>query len=123
MNVHVGRKLAERLVEVVHLCQDTHSRNDHEHIGRSMSELVVASKCQLQSNAKCFDSHDRDRSHEGADTEVDEWVMLPVDRSNLVNHKDGESRNRDRVYQEAWAQVSPSGNHEPGGGDLPGRKA
>lgn len=106
MNIHVGWKLAERLVEVIHLRQDADSRDNHKHIGRSVSELVVARKSQLQSDAERFDGHDRDGSHKRADTEVYEWVMLSVDRSNLVNHENGEGRDRDGVYQEAWPSVS-----------------
>lgn len=123
MDVHVRRELAECLVEVVHLCQNAHRRNDHEDIGRSMRELVVAGKCQLQSNAECFDSHDRDRAYERADTEVYEWVVLAVDRSDFVDHEDRKCRDRYRIYQETWAQVSRSCNDDRGAISLPGRNA
>lgn len=111
INLHVGWELAQRLVEVVHLRQNAHSRNNHEYVGRSVSELIVAGECQLQSNAECLDGHDRDGPHEGADAEVNKWVVFAIDRSDFVNHEDGECRNRDRIYQEAWAQVSQSGKN------------
>lgn len=123
MDLHVGWELAERLVKVVHLRQNAHSRDDHEHIGRGVSELVVASKGQLQSNAECFDSHDRDGSHERANAEIDERVMLAVDRSNFVDHEDRKCRDRDCVYQEAYAQVSRRCISGRGNISLPGRNA
>lgn len=59
-NPHIGRELAEGLVEVVHLRQNADSGDNHKDIGRRMAELVVARKGQLQRNAKGLDSHDRD---------------------------------------------------------------
>lgn len=63
-----------------------------------MCKLIVASEGQLESNAKCLDGHHRDRSHEGADAEVDEWVLLSVDGGDLVDHEYGERRHGNRIY-------------------------
>lgn len=71
-----------------------------------MGKLIVASKGQLEGNAERFDGHDRNRAHEGADAEVDEWVFLSIDGRYLVDHEHGKRCHGDRVYQEAWANVS-----------------
>lgn len=89
-----------------------------------MGELVVASKGQLEGNAERLDGHNRDRSHKGADAEVDEWVLLPVDGGDLVDHEHGKGRHSNRIYQETWANVSTrcvrEGNSN---GVVPGRRA
>lgn len=99
-NIHICGKLAERLVKVVHLGEDAHARNDHEHVCRGMRELIVPSKGQLQGDTESLDGHDRYGSHEGADAQVNEWVLLSVDGRDLVDHENGESRDRDGIYQE-----------------------
>ena len=99
-NPHVGRKLAESLVEVVHLRQNANSRDDHENVSRGMCELVVSRKGQLQRNAKCLDSHYRDRADGRADAQIDEWVLLSVLRRNIVDHEDGKAGDHDRVDEE-----------------------
>lgn len=61
-----------------------------------MRELVVATQCELQGNAKALDGHDRYGADGRADADVDHWVLLPVYRRNLVNHDQGEDgHNRD----------------------------
>lgn len=99
-DIHVCWELAERLVEVVHLCENAHARDDHENVGRGMGELVVAGESQLQGDAEGLDGHDRHGSHEGADAEVDERVLLSVDGRDFVDHEDGEGSDRNGVNQE-----------------------
>lgn len=55
-----------------------------------MAELVVASKCEFQSNAEGLDGHDGDGSDSRANGEVDERILLSVDGGNLVDHGNGE---------------------------------
>ncbi len=100
MDVHVGRKLAQCLVEVVHLGQDTDHGDNDEDVSRSIAKLVMAVKRQLQGNAECLDSHDRDGPDGGADAQVDERVLLAVDRANLVNHDSRKYADAERVDQE-----------------------
>lgn len=86
-HVHICWELAECFVKIVHLGQNADAGDDHEHIGRGVGKLIVAGKGQLEGNAECFDGHDRNRSHEGADAEVDEWVLLSIDGRYLVDHE------------------------------------
>lgn len=87
-NVHIGRKLAQCFVKVIHLGQDTDHSDNHEDVGGWMGELVVARKGQLQRNAECLDSHDRYRPDRRAYAEVDEGIPSPVSRGDLVYHYD-----------------------------------
>ena len=65
-----------------------------------MRELVSPGKGELQSNSKCLDSHDGYRANKRADGEIDQWVSLAVDRSNLIDHDDGENADSASVDQE-----------------------
>ena len=67
-----------------------------------MNELVVASKRQLDRNAKGLDRHDGNRSNGGANRDVDERVFLAVDWRNPINHHSRENRNGQTVEQEPW---------------------
>ena len=55
-----------------------------------MGELVIASKCHLERNAKGLDEHDGDGARGGADGQVDERVLLAIARGDFVYHADGE---------------------------------
>lgn len=101
-HLHIGRELAECFVEVVHLRQDADGGDDHKDIGRRMGELVVARECQLQRNAKGLDSHDRYRTHGGANTKIDKGVFLAVDRSDPVDHEPGKATYQSRVKEKPW---------------------
>ena len=70
-----------------------------------MAELIVASKRQLERNAKSLDRHDRDGPNGGADGKVDEGVLLAITRGNPVNHEDGEANNREGVEKKTWYQL------------------
>lgn len=67
-----------------------------------MSELVVAGERQLQRDAECLDSHDRDRANSRANAEIDERVLFAVLRSDLVDHNAGEDADHKGVEQEPW---------------------
>lgn len=98
-DVHVGRELAQRLVKVVHLSQDADHRDNDEDVGRGIAKLVMARKRQLQRNAECLDGHDRDRPDSRADAQVDERVLLAVDRADLVNHDARKYADSERIDQ------------------------
>ena len=100
-NLHVAGEASKRLVEVVHLGQDADAGEDHEDISRGVGELVVAGKRELEGDAKSLDGHDRDGADSRADGQVDESILLAVDRRNLVDHEDGEADDRDSVEKEA----------------------
>lgn len=101
-DLHVGRERSESLVEVIHLRQDADCCENHEDVGRRVRELVVASECELESNAKGLDGHDRDGADGGADGQVDQGVSLAVDGGNSVDHEDGKSHDSKGIQQETW---------------------
>lgn len=104
--LHVGRERGEGLVKVVHLRQNADCRENHKDVGRRVRELVVASKCELQSNAKGLDGHDRDGADGGADGEVDQGVSLAVHGGNSVDHENGKSHDSKGVQKETWSSSS-----------------
>ena len=53
-----GRELAQSLVEVVHLREDTDNHNDSKGVCRGIRKLIVSAQRQLKRNAKRFDCHD-----------------------------------------------------------------
>lgn len=89
--LHVTREAGEGLVEIVHLSQDADSCQNHKDVGRRVAELIVAGKGELEGNAKSLDGHDGDGADGRANGEVNEGVLLPVDRGDLVNHKNGKA--------------------------------
>ena len=102
MNIHVRRKLAQSLVEVIHLRENAANDQDYEDVCRRVCKLVVSSKCHLQGNTEGLDKHDGDGAGGGADGEVDQGVLAAVLGSDLVDHKDGENGNEKAVDKEAW---------------------
>lgn len=105
-DLHVGRERSESLVKVIHLRQDADCRENHKDIGRRVRELVVASECELKSNAKGLDGHDRDGADGRADGQVDQGVSLAVDGGNSVDHQDGKSHDSKGIQQETWSLSS-----------------
>lgn len=99
-NIQVRGECRKSFVEVVHLCQNADHYNNREDVCRRVRELVVSGERELQSNAKCFDSHDRDRADSRADRDVDEWVLAAMLRCDPVNHEDRENANNDAVDEE-----------------------
>lgn len=65
-----------------------------------MRKLIFAGKCELQRNAESLDRHDGDGADRGADGQVDERVLLAVDRRNLVDHDGCENGNCHAVQEE-----------------------
>lgn len=110
-------KRRQGLVEVVHLHKNADTRENHEDVCRGMLELVVASKGELDCDTKRLDGHDRDGSNSRADGEVDQWVLLSVDRSNPVDHNCRKHNDNEAVEQVAWYHQSvsliPLLNHLP----------
>lgn len=98
--IHVCGKLAERFVEVVHLCQDANRYDDQEDVSRGVFELVVASQCEFKRNAERFDRHDRYRADCRANRKVYEWVLLAMQRRHSVDHDSREYAHDDAVKQE-----------------------
>jgi len=43
-DIHGGRKLAERLIEVIHLRQNTNDDDNNEDVCRWVTELVISRK-------------------------------------------------------------------------------
>lgn len=103
-DIHVGRELAKRLVEVVHLRENAAHDHDDEHVGRRVCELVVPRKSHLQGNTKGLDEHDGDGAGCRADGEVDQRVFAAMLGGNLVDHEDGEDGDEEAVYEEACGQ-------------------
>lgn len=66
-----------------------------------MSKLIPPCKSHLECNAESFDSHDRDRAGCRANREVDEGISLAILGRNVVDHKDGESRDKDAIDEES----------------------
>lgn len=93
-------KLAERLVEVVHLGQYAHRHHNHEHVRARMCELVIASKCQLDGNAEALDRHDGHAADGTADGYVNERVRAAVYGSDAVDHYDGKNGDGCAVEEE-----------------------
>lgn len=71
-----------------------------------MNELVIARKCQLDRNAERLDRHDRYRSNSGANRDVDQRILLAVDRGNPINHQRGEDRDRQTINKETCEEKS-----------------
>lgn len=71
-----------------------------------MSELVVARKGKFEGDTEGLDGHNRHRSDQGADAEVDQGVLLAIYGSNSVDHEDGEGCHRYGIYQEACRQLA-----------------
>ena len=65
-----------------------------------MGELIIAGKCQLDSNAETLDCHDGHAANCAADGDVDEWVLAAVRRSDAVDHYDGEDCDGGTVEEE-----------------------
>ena len=103
--VHVGRELAESLVEVVHLREDTAYGDDYKDVSRGVRKLVVPGKGHLERNAECLDGHDGDGAGCGADGQVNERVLLAMLGRNVVNHENGEGGDEDAVDEEACRLV------------------
>lgn len=101
VSLHVCRKLAQRLVEVVHLRENATDNHYDKNIGRGVRELVLARECHLDGEAERLDEHDRDRARGGADGEVDERVLATVFRCDLVDHEAREDSDEEAVEEEA----------------------
>lgn len=84
--LHRSRELVQCLVEIVHLRQNAEPGDDGKNVGRGLSELVVAPQCELQGNTESLDRHDRDGANSRADRNVNERVLLSVQRSYPVDH-------------------------------------
>ena len=69
-----------------------------------MAELVVAGKREFQGDAKGLDGHDGDGTDSRADGQIDECVLLAMDRRDSVDHEDGKRHNANGVQEEAYAE-------------------
>ena len=78
--------MVQCLVEIVHLCQDTETRNDGKDVGGGLSKLIVAPQGKFHGNAKGLDGHDGDGANGRADRDVNERVSLSVHRCYPVDH-------------------------------------
>lgn len=65
--LHVGRKLAESFVEVIHLAHDADYHDDSEDVGTRTRELVISCKGHLDRDAEALDRHDGDAADGRAD--------------------------------------------------------
>lgn len=93
--------MTQRLVEVVHLCENAAHNHDDEHISRRMRKLVVTRKRHLERQSKRLDEHDRHGARRRADGEVNERVFATILGRNLVDHEDGKDRDEEAVEEEA----------------------
>lgn len=93
LNLHVGRKEVESLVEVVHLHEDANSRHDHENIGTRVSKLVIAAESKFDRNAKTFDRHDADGADQGTDRDINDRGSSSIFGRYGGYHDDGEDQN------------------------------
>lgn len=57
-----------------------------------MSELIVPTQSKFQCDAECFDRHNRYGANGRTDGDVNERVLLSVDRCNSINHDCREDR-------------------------------
>lgn len=99
---NIRRKLAERLIKVVHLRQNADHHNNHEHISARMRELVITTKRQLNSNAEGLDCHDRHATDGAANRQVDHRVLLAIFWCDFVDHNCGEDGDYQAVEHETW---------------------
>lgn len=53
-----------------------------------MSELVVAGKGELESDAERLDGHDGNRADCGTNGEVDEGILFAMNRRDPVDHEE-----------------------------------
>lgn len=84
-----------------------------------MAELVIAGKGKLEGDAKGLGGHDGDGADGGANGEIDERILLAMERSNSVNHEDGKGNHGNRVEKEAYEWLSATAGRlvgEGGGG-------
>lgn len=88
-HLHVSGERSQRLVEVVHLRQDTDCGQNQEDISRRVAKLVIASKSELESNSKGLDRHDGNGADCRTNGKVDKRIFLAVHRRNSVDHYDG----------------------------------
>ena len=56
-HVHVGRERVQRLVEVVHLHENTGRDHNTEYVGTRVGELIVSRNCKLDRDTETLDSH------------------------------------------------------------------
>lgn len=99
--VHVRGKGVERLVEVVHLYDDTARNEEAENVCRGASELVVPRQGKLDRDTEALDRHDRDGTDKRADGEIHERERASVPRYDEVDHAQGEDGHDETVEQES----------------------
>lgn len=93
--------MAKRLVEVIHLCQDTAYNHNDKYVCRRVCELVVACEGHLQCNPESFDEHDGDGASGRADGEVNKRILAAVLGRDLVDHEGGKDGDEEAVDEEA----------------------
>lgn len=98
--LHVGRELAQCLVQVVHLCENATHDQDDEGVCRRVSKLVVAREGHLERQTERLDEHDGHGAGCRADGDVNERVLAAVLGCDLVNHEDGEDGDEQAVEEE-----------------------
>lgn len=74
------------LVEKVHLHRNGECDCESKDPGSWSPELVVARQCDFDGDAESFHGHDRDRPHERADRDVDQWVAAAMNGRHFVYH-------------------------------------
>jgi hypothetical protein len=86
--LHRCGKLAQSLVEIVHLRQDADCGQDDEHVSRWVCKLVLSSHSQFHRNSESLDRHNRNSADSRANRQVNKGVLLPVLGCNSIYHND-----------------------------------
>lgn len=100
-DTHISTKLTQRLIEVIHLREDTDNHHNSEDVGGGVAELVAPAEGEFESDAEALDGHDGDAAHRAADGDVDHGVEFAVARGDAVDHDDGEDGDDGAVGEEA----------------------
>lgn len=69
-------------------------------ICRGMCQLVVTGKREFNRYAKSLDRHDRERSDQGADADIDERVCWPAERRQAVDCIYSEDEDKGEIEKE-----------------------
>jgi hypothetical protein len=66
--------MTHRFIQIMRLCNRRNNHSNEKDIGRGTRELVVAGNSEFHSDAEGLDGHDRERSYQGADANIDNGI-------------------------------------------------
>jgi len=98
-DAHVGAKVAQSFVKIVHLRHDGDDGDDEEDVGARVGELIASAKGELESDAQALDGADGNAADGAADAEVDHGVSSAVLGGHPVDHDGCEDDDEEAVEE------------------------